>query len=441
MTVEGAPGATLSDMRGSTDLLTGKLLALPDVDAVFTLVGSGNLDGEIRSGRVTVLLAADRTQTTQQVERALQPLLMTIPDLRVGFAIVGPGGSPTIQIVLTGEDATTLEATTLALERQMRDIPGLSNVHQRTPRPGAELVITPKHDEAARLGVSAETLGVIARVATLGDVDANTAKFNTGEQRVFIRVRLPEEARADLSTLRNLRVPTASGELVPLSTVATLSFQAGVARIERYDRQRRAIVEAQYSGISLGDANKAVYNLPIMRNLPEGINHAAIGDSERMNELFAGFSGAMVAGVGLIFAVLVLLFHSFFKPITILTALPLSLSGAFVALLIAGDELGLSVLIGLLMLMGLAAKNSILLVEFAIEAERSGRLPARRDTARLPRTRPAHCHDHRRDGGRHAPHRARLWRGRPVSRAHGHRRHRRPDQFHAAVAGAGARGL
>jgi HAE1 family hydrophobic/amphiphilic exporter-1 len=189
---------------------------------------------------------------------------------------------------------------------------------------------------------------------------------------VSIRVRLPDEARADLSTLRNLRVPTASGKLIPLSAVANISFQAGVARIDRYDRQRRTIVEAQFNGISLGDANKAIHELPIMQALPEGITQPLYGDSERMADLFSNFSGAMVAGVGLIFAVMVLLFRSFFKPITILTALPLSLAGAFAGLLIAQNELGVAALIGLLMLMGLAAKNSILLVEFAIEAEREG---------------------------------------------------------------------
>jgi len=372
MTLEGAPGATLSDMRSRSDLLTTKLLARPDIDNVFTLVGSGSLDGDIRSGSVTVLLADDRTQTTQQIQADLQPLIMSIPDVRIGFDRSGGGGSTTIQIVLTGDDTAALEATALALERQMRDVPGLSNVHQRTPRPGAELVITPKPDEAARLGVSAETLGAIARVATLGDVDSNSAKFNTGEQRVSIRVRLPDEARADLATLHNLRVPTASGKLIPLSAVANISFQAGVARIDRYDRQRRTIVEAQFNGISLGDANKAIHKLPIMQALPEGITQPLYGDSERMADLFSNFSGAMLAGIGLIFAVMVLLFHSFFKPITILTALPLSLAGAFAGLLIAQNELGVAALIGLLMLMGLAAKNSILLVEFAIEAERAG---------------------------------------------------------------------
>jgi len=372
LSMDGAPGATLASMHSSSDALTNKLLALPDVTTVFTLVGSGSLDGDIRSGRVTVLLADDRAMTTQQFQAELQPLLATIPDVRIGFERTGSGGTKTVQIVLTGEDPAVLQDTALTLERQMRDVPGLSNVHQRTPRPGAELIITPKPDEAARLGVSAEALGAIARVATLGDVDSNTAKFNAEGQRLSIRVRLPDSARADLSTLRNLRVPTATGKLVPLSTVANISFQAGVERIERYDRMRRTIVEAQFNGISLGEANKAINALPIMQALPKGINQPLYGDSERMADLFANFGGAMVAGVGLIFAVMVLLFRSFFKPITILTALPLSLSGAIAGLMIAQNELGLSALIGLLMLMGLAAKNSILLVEFAIEAERDG---------------------------------------------------------------------
>ena len=294
----------------------------------------------------------------------------------------------------------------------MRDVPGLSNVHQRTPRPGAELVITPKPDEAARLGVSAETLGGIARVATLGDVDSNTAKFNTGEQRVSIRVRLPDEARADLSTLRNLRVPTASGKLVPLSAVATLSFQAGVARIDRYDRQRRAIVEAQFNGISLGDANKAVDALPIMQALPEGITQPLYGDSERMADLFAGFSGAMLAGVGLIFAVMVLLFHSFFKPITILTALPLSLAGAFAGLLIAQIRTGAVSADRLADADGPGGQELDPAGGVRHRGRARGRFPARGDTARLPRARPAHRHDHGGDGGRHAAHRARHWRGR-----------------------------
>ena len=112
--------------------------------------------------------------------------------------------------------------------------------------------------------------------------------------------------------------------------------------------------------------------LPVMKNPPPGVHRASQGDAEAMAELFGGIIGAMGAGVALIYAVLVLLFGSFFKPATILSALPLSLMGCFLAILITGKQIDLPVLIGALMLLGLAAKNSILLVEFAIEAERSG---------------------------------------------------------------------
>ncbi len=313
-----------------------------------------------------------------------------------------------MQIILASEDGDLLADTALQLERQMRGLAQLSNVHQVTPRPGSELIVSPKPVEAARLGVTAEALGAMARVATLGDVDANTAKFNTGEQRLPIRVRLPGDARADLDTLRNLRVPTTTGATVPLSAVADIRFQPGVARIERFDRQRRATIEGQLiAGVSLGDANQAIKALPIMKSLPAGVTQPAYGQTENMTELFASFGLAMLAGIGLIFAVLVLLFKSFFKPMTILAALPLSLAGAFLALLIAGSELDLSALIGLLMLMGLAAKNSILLVEFAIEQENAGVVAEGCADPRLPRTCPADRDDHRRDGRRHGADRAR----------------------------------
>lgn len=372
LSFDGAPGATLDDMRRSNDQLTQALLAKPDVKTVFSNIGSAGSDGDVRAGSVTVLLKDERSQTTQAFQDGLRELLLGIPDVRLGFSAGDGGGSSTVQILLASDDAERLASTALKLEREMRGLSQLANVHQVTPRPGSELIISPKAAEAARLGVTADALAAVARVATLGDVDANTAKFNTGEQRLPIRVRLPGAARADLDTLRNLRVPTGSGGSVPLAAVADIRFQPGAARIERFDRKRRATIEAQLNDASLGDANEAINKLPTLRALPEGVTQPAYGQSENMAELFGSFGAAMLAGIGLIFGVIVLLFKSFFKPITILAALPLSLAGAFLGLLIAGSELDLSALIGLLMLMGLAAKNSILLVEFAIEAESSG---------------------------------------------------------------------
>lgn len=372
LSIEGAPGATLDDMRRSNDVLTKKLLALNEVKTVFTSIGSNSSNGDVSSGQATVLLTEERSQSTQSFQSSLDALLLSVPDVRIGFGQAGGGGSTTLQIVLASENADALSESTLKLEREMRELAELSNVHQVTPRPSSELIITPKPAEAARLGITSSTLGSVIRVATLGDVDSNTAKFNTGDQRLPIRVRLPDSARTDLKTLGNLEVPTSNGTSVPLSAVADLSFQPGASRIDRYDRKRRATIEAQLNGVTLGEATAAIDQLDTLQNLPSDVTQPAFGDSETMNELFSSFGIAILAGIGLIYGVMVLLFKSFFKPITILAALPLSLAGAFLGLLIAGSSLDLSALIGLLMLMGLAAKNSILLVEFTIEAENKG---------------------------------------------------------------------
>lgn len=372
LAIEGAPGTTLADMRYRTDQLTRELTVFDSVEKVFITVGGEGGGANIRSGRATVLLKQDRQLTTQAFHDKIKPLLMDVADLRIGFAAGGMAGSNTIQVILSSDNVEKLSETALKLERQMRSLPELSNVYQVTPRPGSELIVTPKREEAARLGVTAETLSSLLRIATVGDIDANTAKFNTGQQRLPVRVRLPDKARSDLATLRNLRVPTVDGIAIPLSAVADIRFQAGASLIDRYDRTRRATVEAQLNDVSLGIAFKAINELPIMKNLPEGVTQPQFGQSEQMAELFDGFGAAILSGVGLIFAVLILLFKSFFKPITILAALPLSIAGAFIGLLITHSELGVAALIGLLMLMGLAAKNSILLVELAIEKENAG---------------------------------------------------------------------
>ena len=230
----------------------------------------------------------------------------------------------------------------------------------------------PKPDEAARLGVTSDALAQVLRIATIGDIDANVSKFSEGERRIPIRVRLPEADRTDLATLGQLQVPTLGGGSTPLSSVADLSFEAGPARLVRYGRERRVSVQADLNGASLGPTLKAVNNLPIMKHLPSDVHKPAIGDAEFLGEILSAFTIAILSGLGLIYGVMALLFKSFFKPLIILAALPLSLAGAVTALSLLGLETDMPVFIGLLMLFGIAAKNSILLVEFAIEDERSG---------------------------------------------------------------------
>ena len=372
MQVQGPPGATREDMQRAVVETTRLFKAQADVGQVFGQIGSTGAGGDLTSGRIIALLKAKRVHTTSQMKQLMRDRLREIPDARITYQADNGGGAD-IEVILASQDGALLARTQDALLRQMRGIDMIGDPRPTPPPASTELIIRPKAAEAARLGVTADSLGQIARVATIGDIDANVAKFPDGERRIPIRTRLPQDSVADLDVIGRLRVPTLTGKPTDLRSVADIGFEAGPARIVRYDRERRASVEADLKPkIIIGQALKAVHALPIMKNLPAGVREATSDDVESMKELFGGIVAAMLAGVALIYAVMVLLFKSFFKPITILSALPLSLGGAFLAMFVTGKAFDLPSMIGMLMFLGLAAKNSILLVEFAIEAERSG---------------------------------------------------------------------
>jgi HAE1 family hydrophobic/amphiphilic exporter-1 len=376
--VQGPPGATTADMERTVQAVTTLFRKRPETAHVFALVGSnigsgwgGQSGADLRDATITIVLNGKRDLTVTQIKQVVRNSLHDIPDARVN--LLGDWGTSDVQTILTAEDGPLLERTTAQIEREMQKLTTVADPRPSSPPSGPEIVIRPKPDEAARLGVSAADIAAIARVATVGDIDANVAKMTQGERRIPIRVRLPADTRADLDALGALRIPTANGGSTRLDTVADLSFQAGPATIDRFARKRQLTIEADLNnGAQLGQAMSDVNNLPTMKKLPAGVAPAAAGDQEAFIELFTGFAVALLSAVGLVFGVLILLFRSFFKPITILSALPLAISGALVALVVTGQSLSMPSLIGFLMLMGLAAKNSILLVEYAIEQERAG---------------------------------------------------------------------
>ena len=372
---QAAPGATQDDLERIVRQTTDLLHRHPAVEGVFAQTGgaSAALGGgtDLRRATITVLLDREADITTEAFKGEIRPQLRQVTDARV--TTQGEWGTPDLEIVLSGEDGPLLQRTADRLQREMGGLDTVSDPRPSTSPPGPELIVRPRLDEAARLGVSAQAIAAAIRVATIGDIDANVAFFTEGERRIPIRVRLPVEARQQLEVIESLQLPTASGGTTTLGAVADIRFEPGLARIERFNRLRRAAVAADLPpGITLGQATTDIGALPVLQNLPEGVSETPVGDVEQMQELYMGFAAAMAAGVFMILAVMILLFRSFLKPIIILSALPLSIGGAFLGLLLVGLDLTLPVLIGLLMLMGLAAKNSILLVEFAIEREREG---------------------------------------------------------------------
>jgi multidrug efflux pump subunit AcrB len=377
LSVELAPGATLQDTLDAAETARRRLSALPEVRSVYTTVGTqgssnsfsgGGSAAAVRSGSLVIQLDnPDGTRGAQQLfERKATELLRDIPGARFQFS--GGNGSR-LQVTLAGDEPNRLTLAAANVEREIRAIPGLGMITSSAALQKPEIVIRPQPERAAELGVTTETLSLVTRIATSGDVDTSLAKFNLDNRQIPIRVRLNDASRRDLERLKLLSVPGRNGP-VPLMNVADVSLGAGPAQITRIDRSRNITLNVDLNGLALGDTLSTIDALPSMRTLPDGVRSVPTGDARFFSELFGEFGLAMAIGVLSIYAVLVMLFHKFIQPVTILAALPPSAAGAILALLVFDYSLAINSLIGLLMLMGIVSKNSILIVEYAIMAQR-----------------------------------------------------------------------
>jgi multidrug efflux pump subunit AcrB len=371
--VELPPGGTLQDTARVSADAVALLRKSPEVTDLIEFVGSGDT-GEIRNGIIYVSLVprSQRKMSQKEWEQSMVPILNQVPDGHLNFS--NGGGGRDIQFYLTGDDPDLVQKTAHQLITEMKGLNEIRGPRIRDDLPRPEIVVHPRLDIAAQLGVSVQSISQTIRIATLGDLPQNDAKFSLTDRQIPIRVSLVESSRRDLTTLENLPVPTASGGAVPLKSVATLTFGQGPSVVRRYNQMRRVFIETDLSpGVELGTATKKIYVLPTLAHLPPGVHLVKRGDTEYFGEMMENFALAIGAGILMVFAVLVLLFARVFQPITILSALPLSIFGAALALLLTNRPFSISVVIGLLMLMGIVAKNSILLVDFAIEEMRAGR--------------------------------------------------------------------
>jgi HAE1 family hydrophobic/amphiphilic exporter-1 len=365
------PGSTLADTERVTTAVEAIVRPRAEVRTVFTTVG----DGDVSKGHLNVMLKprSERTITLDQFEEATRPAFTHIPGARVEFHHYGVGGSAKpVNVLLSGTDVAALARVGTQLLSEMRGVPGLRDVTSSAAELRPEVEIVPDFARAAEQGISVATIGRMARLATQGDVDFNLPKFNAGDQQIDIRVQLVESARTDLAAMRNLLVPGRKG-LVPLSSLADVHLGTGAVQIDRFDRARQVTFTANLApDANLGDAVAKVKALPVMRSLPPGVTQGTRGESQIMEEVFTQIGLALATAVLFIYVVLVLLFGGFLQPLTIMMALPLSFGGALVGLMVTHKMLGLMAMIGIVMLMGLVTKNSILLVEYTIMARRHG---------------------------------------------------------------------
>jgi multidrug efflux pump subunit AcrB len=379
VSVELPPGSTFAQTLAAAEQAREIVQRHPHVRLVYTAVGGGATGSdpfamqgaaEVRKATLTINMTPRRERggvTKQQVEAQLREALTAIPGARVkvGFG----GSSEKYVLVLAGEDGRVLAEHARQVEQELRTIPGIGAVTSTASLVRPELVVRPDPARAADLGVTAAAIADTLRIATAGDYDQALPKLNLAQRQVPVVVRLPADARTDVDLLSRLHVPGARGPVM-LGNVATLAIESGPAVIDRYDRLRNINFEIELNGQPLGEVAQRALALPSLANLPAGVIQTTVGDAEAMNELFASFGLAMLTGVLCIYIVLVLLFKDFVQPATILVALVLSVPGAFLALFVTGKAISMPSMIGLIMLMGIATKNSILLVDYVIIARR-----------------------------------------------------------------------
>ncbi|OYZ16564.1 MAG: ABC transporter permease [Sphingomonadales bacterium 28-64-96] len=369
VTVALPPGVTLAQTESIVDKAVAVLESSPDLALAFA-------DVDVGSGNVYLTLSKDRPMHRIDWERAMAPKLAAIPDARIGFASQnggGPGGGRDVNITLTGSDPLKLDIAAQQVIAEMRAMPELRQARIDGGLQRPEITIKPRLDLAAELGVTTAALSETIRIATLGDIDQNVAKFSVADRQIPIRVALAESARRNLSTIENLPVPTSRGGTVPLKVVAQISFGAGPTEIRRFNQQRRIQMGADLApGLLSGDVQAKVNQLPSLKNLPSGVETVQLGMQKWLGELVQNFILAVIAGVVMVFAVLVLLYKRVLPPFVNMMSLLLAPLGGLIALALTGNAISMPVFIGLLMLLGIVAKNSILLVDMAIEEMEKG---------------------------------------------------------------------
>jgi multidrug efflux pump subunit AcrB len=403
LSVELPPGSRLAETRETTDLMAAQIRSNPEVEKVFVLGGSsptgsveprnasifvnlkhrdvGLITGlfnppiaginKLLGMHIPLIQGEGRMVSQESIENDILPKLSTLPDVR--WAKINDRGERDIKFNILASDPEALNSAVAKLEAALRKQPKLRAVVAEGGLDRPEIKIVPKPAEAAQLGITAQQISQAVRVATIGDFSPLLAKISIDGRQIPIRVQIPEASRSKLDEISNLRVVSSAGQAVPLSSVADVSFSRGPSSIERYDRQRKANIGADLPpGVQLGDAQQVFKDTAASLNLPSSVIVTEGGDAEVQNEVFAEFGKSATLGIILMLVVLVLLLGNIFQPFAILLSLPLSIGGVVIALLATNNAFSMPVVIGMLMLIGIVAKNAIMLIDFAVEREKHG---------------------------------------------------------------------
>ncbi|WP_224363273.1 efflux RND transporter permease subunit [Hyalangium versicolor] len=347
----------------------------PEVDKVFAVIGGmGGGGSAVNSGNLMVTLKPpDQRMPQAQFQQLLRKELNSYPGLRAVVQDLSQSGFTAqrgfpVEFSVRGSDWDKLVDASMELRDKLQASGKVVDVDTDYQLGMPELRITPDRARAADLGISIESVAATIN-SLVGGV--RVGKYSTGGRRIDVRLRLLADQRSRPEDLSRLKVRTASGELVPLSSLVQQEERPALQAITRRERERAISIFANVApGASQEEAIGTVEKLA--KELPGGTRVVLGGASVAFRESMSSLVFALFLGIGVAYMVLASQFNSFLHPVTVLTILPLSVAGAAFALGATGTTLNIFSMIGLLLLMGIVKKNSIILVDYALQQREQG---------------------------------------------------------------------
>ena len=378
---ETPSGSALEYTQQKVDQVTKIIREYPEVISTYATINSGMDTGKERAGiRVRLKPKAERTISQKQLVVAIRGRLLNVAGIRITSVAAAAesvsGGLKPIMLSVQGPDLDQLQRISDELVAGLHKIPGLVDIRTSLSDPKPTLAVDIDRDQAASLGLSVAQVGQALRPLLAGD--AVTTWQDARGENYDVAVQLPRSERYTAADLDNIFLSSSQADasgvpnMVPLTQIAAITETTGASQINRRNLFREVMIDANVSGRPAGDIGADIKRLQDSMQLPPGYRFQTEGQNKDMEESIGYAATALLMAVIFIYMVLGSQFNSFILPVSIMTSLPLSLIGVFIALFAFGSTMNIFSIIGIIMLMGLVTKNAILLVDFVKVAVESG---------------------------------------------------------------------
>lgn len=376
ISMKAPAGTSIDKMKDFSQEIEGILMNTAEVQTVNLNIGGSSRP--VYEGTINVKLksTSERDRTMMEIMDDMRIRMRHITGMKVSVLSNqggGRGDRRPVQVALRGSDLEELSKYANQVAELLRNTPGATDVDISSSEFEPEVSIRLDPNKAAAVGINSTTLGKFIETAFSGNTTGN--RFTIGDQDYEILVRLDERYRMNISDISDIPIPINGGSsFVRLGDIAEVKFSSGPTQIDREDRQRQVIVYSNAIGVSQGELLDKVRNVIIPEvNMPMGYRYAFIGQGNMMADAFSEISKALAIAIIMIYMVLAAQFESFTQPLIIMLALPFSLIGAILGLMMSAQTINIMSLMGIILLMGIVTKNAILIVDYTNQARHSGK--------------------------------------------------------------------